>query len=405
MPDDHNLVPQAGSEGPLSTTDEVLRLLGEQAAPSDGDDELENPELEQLLGSLSKGLEEGLPDSVLGVPSGPLTLEDLVLGVPSAPPAPESGVCADCGRRNPPSTRFCGMCGHELGMSSPTGKVSGNGSEPAAARKAVPEALAAPPEAAAPARAGQGWKIAFLALLCCLTTGLVIYQQQLWRLPLPKNSISPAAPAAIPKAPPVSASVVAEQAPAPASSGPSLPSVQPAAKPSKTASPSLAPPAGQSPSKAAPTVEAAAPLSPSAANRDAPERTPAISVPAAPIDLPTLIKPPSSSPVLEGAGAAASAHESSLPKISQGVVSGAVIYKVNPQYPLAARSARVQGSVVMHAVVGTDGTVQQLRVISGNPLLVNAAMEAVKKWRYSPFLLGGKPVEGETTITVNFKGE
>ena len=59
----------------------------------------------------------------------------------------------------------------------------------------------------------------------------------------------------------------------------------------------------------------------------------------------------------------------------------------------------------MHAIIGTDGTIQQLRVISGNPLLVNAAMEAVKKWRYRPYLLGGIPVEGETDITVNFKGE
>jgi protein TonB len=59
----------------------------------------------------------------------------------------------------------------------------------------------------------------------------------------------------------------------------------------------------------------------------------------------------------------------------------------------------------MHAIIGTDGSVEQLRLISGNPLLVKAAMEAVKMWRYQPFLLDGKPVEGETDITINFKGE
>jgi len=92
-------------------------------------------------------------------------------------------------------------------------------------------------------------------------------------------------------------------------------------------------------------------------------------------------------------------------KVSQGVVQGALVSKVNPDYPRVARAARIQGSVVMHAIIGTDGTVQQLQVISGNPLLVGAALEAVKKWRYRPYLLDGIPAEVETTITVNFKGE
>jgi protein TonB len=92
-------------------------------------------------------------------------------------------------------------------------------------------------------------------------------------------------------------------------------------------------------------------------------------------------------------------------KVSQGVVQGALVSKVNPDYPRVARAARIQGSVVMDAIIGTDGTVQQLQVISGNPLLVGAALEAVKKWRYRPYLLDGIPAEVETTITVNFKGE
>ncbi|MFZ3210773.1 MAG: energy transducer TonB, partial [Terriglobales bacterium] len=107
--------------------------------------------------------------------------------------------------------------------------------------------------------------------------------------------------------------------------------------------------------------------------------------------------------------AAATAPEVSVPapkpaQIPQ-VTPGVLISRVNPQYPPVARAARVQGAVVMHAVIGTDGTIQQLRIISGNPLLVNAAMEAAKQWRYRPYLLDGKPVEGETDISINFKGE
>jgi protein TonB len=97
--------------------------------------------------------------------------------------------------------------------------------------------------------------------------------------------------------------------------------------------------------------------------------------------------------------------ESSKPAAVSQLSPGALIYKVNPQYPATARNARVQGSVVMRAVIGTDGSIQQLELIKGNPLLVNAAMDAAKKWRYRPTLLDGKPVEVETTITISFKGE
>jgi len=92
-------------------------------------------------------------------------------------------------------------------------------------------------------------------------------------------------------------------------------------------------------------------------------------------------------------------------KVSEGVAQGGLIFKVNPEYPAVARAARIQGSVLMHAIIGTDGSVQRLQAINGNPLLLRSAMEAVKRWRYRPYLLDGKPVEVETSITVNFKGE
>ena len=89
-------------------------------------------------------------------------------------------------------------------------------------------------------------------------------------------------------------------------------------------------------------------------------------------------------------------------RVSQGVSSGRLINKVEPVYPQLARTARVQGQVVLTAMISKDGTIQDLRVLSGHPLLVQAALDAVRQWRYKPYLLNGEPVEVETTVTVNF---
>jgi protein TonB len=71
-------------------------------------------------------------------------------------------------------------------------------------------------------------------------------------------------------------------------------------------------------------------------------------------------------------------------------------------YPLLGQHTRVQGSVVLQAVVGTDGTIQNLRVISGPAILTAAAQQAVREWRFKPYLQNGQPVETKATITVNF---
>ena len=78
------------------------------------------------------------------------------------------------------------------------------------------------------------------------------------------------------------------------------------------------------------------------------------------------------------------------------------INRVEPSYPAIARAAHVQGTVVLHAIIGKDGTVQQLQLVSGPPLLVNAAMDAVRQWRYQPTELNGEPVDVDTTIQVVF---
>ncbi|HWZ56726.1 MAG TPA: TonB family protein [Verrucomicrobiae bacterium] len=91
-------------------------------------------------------------------------------------------------------------------------------------------------------------------------------------------------------------------------------------------------------------------------------------------------------------------------RIKQGgnVTAASIINQTRPLYPPLARQARIQGNVVLHAIIDKDGRVAQLEVISGHPLLVQSALDAVKQWRYKPTLLNGDPVEVDTTITVTF---
>lgn len=89
-------------------------------------------------------------------------------------------------------------------------------------------------------------------------------------------------------------------------------------------------------------------------------------------------------------------------RISSGVAEGMLLYQEKPQYPTLARQARVQGPVVLQAVIGKDGTAQNLHVLSGHPMLTSAAIGAVKAWRYRPYYLNGEAIEVDTQITVNF---
>ncbi len=89
-------------------------------------------------------------------------------------------------------------------------------------------------------------------------------------------------------------------------------------------------------------------------------------------------------------------------RVSQGVTQGLLLRKIQPAYPPLARQARIQGSVLLQAEISKEGTIQNLRLISGHPMLAPAAIEAVKQWRYKPYILNGEPVEVETQITVNF---
>lgn len=90
-------------------------------------------------------------------------------------------------------------------------------------------------------------------------------------------------------------------------------------------------------------------------------------------------------------------------RVSQGVTQGMVTHKVEPTYPRLALTARVTGVVQLKAVISKDGDIKELQVVSGHPILVPAAIDAVKQWRYRPYLLNGEPVEVETNITVTFQ--
>jgi len=87
---------------------------------------------------------------------------------------------------------------------------------------------------------------------------------------------------------------------------------------------------------------------------------------------------------------------------TSSMLEGSLIRKVQPVYPPLARSARVQGSVVLTAVISQTGTMKNVTAVSGHPMLVPAAVQAVSQWRYRPYILNGAAIEVETQITVNF---
>lgn len=87
---------------------------------------------------------------------------------------------------------------------------------------------------------------------------------------------------------------------------------------------------------------------------------------------------------------------------SEGVQSGLLVYRVDPRYPQIAVSARISGTVELRAIIGRDGRVRSVEVLSGSALLAPAAVAAVREWRYRPTLLDGETVEVETHVTVHF---
>lgn len=90
-------------------------------------------------------------------------------------------------------------------------------------------------------------------------------------------------------------------------------------------------------------------------------------------------------------------------QVTQGVSQGLLVKKVEPVYPPLARQARIQGTVVLRALIGKDGSIESLTMESGHPMLVPAAIDAVKQWQYKPYIFNGQAAEVETTILVDFE--
>jgi periplasmic protein TonB len=89
-------------------------------------------------------------------------------------------------------------------------------------------------------------------------------------------------------------------------------------------------------------------------------------------------------------------------RISTGISEGMLARRVEPVYPAIAMRARIEGTVKLRAIISKQGTIDNLQLVNGHPLLVSSAMEAVKQWRYRPYVLNGEPVEIETIVIVNF---
>ena len=90
-------------------------------------------------------------------------------------------------------------------------------------------------------------------------------------------------------------------------------------------------------------------------------------------------------------------------RVSSGVTESNLLEKVDPVYPPIAKTARIQGSVVLAVEIDKEGAVTSVKVVSGPPMLVTAATDAVKQWRYRPYILNGEPVAIQTRVTVNFQ--
>jgi protein TonB len=105
---------------------------------------------------------------------------------------------------------------------------------------------------------------------------------------------------------------------------------------------------------------------------------------------------------LSGVGAPADTSESRI-KLGDTVTGAKIKFSVKTLYPLEARANGIEGTVRLHVIIAKDGSILQLEVISGHPLLTQAAQDAVSQWKYEPSLLNGQPVEVDTTIDVLFQ--
>ena len=111
---------------------------------------------------------------------------------------------------------------------------------------------------------------------------------------------------------------------------------------------------------------------------------------------------PKAADTTAAAAASTGAEPPKRVRVPAGVTLGLLVHKVQPVYPPEARREGIQGQVLLRAVIDKEGKIANLRLVSGPPQLLQAAIDAVQQWRYKPYLLMGEPVEVETEIAVNF---
>jgi len=104
----------------------------------------------------------------------------------------------------------------------------------------------------------------------------------------------------------------------------------------------------------------------------------------------------------EQAGAAKVSPVSRM-RVSSGVTAGLLLRRVDPVYPQEAKDAHIQGTVILHAIISREGSIEGLTVVTGPAELAGAAMDAVKQWKYKPYLFNGEPIELDTTIEVRYQ--
>ena len=109
------------------------------------------------------------------------------------------------------------------------------------------------------------------------------------------------------------------------------------------------------------------------------------------------------SAVPNGVQRASAVESAGIVELSPEVAEGSLLHRVEPEYPEAARQQRMQGAVVLDVRIGRDGAVQDANVVSGQRVLADAAIAAVKQWRFKPQVVKGRPVEMQTRVTLNFK--
>jgi protein TonB len=329
--------------------------------------------------------------------------------------AEETEICDVCGNVNGPTATVCERCdvplrkaiaataacspvplaARALQTAEPVDAAESTPEEPVAVEQpAIQPALK--PRAAAPITSMKS------ALLVLLVLAAAVLALRAWRQRLPRAVAASSAPAVVQQPAPVPAPITPPVA-APIMTPAMAPAAMPAPAPRQLTPPASAI-AGQRRAVARPAAVADAAPPTETRAVDAVPANPGLRPPPA---SPPQLAPPAAEKKPEAAALTSRPPEfSNAPRriaVSQGVAEGLLISKVVPRYPAIARGARVEGVVTLGATIGKAGTLENVRVVNGHPLLVSSAVEAVKQWRYTPYKLNGQPVPAETTIVVKFR--